>query len=114
MASTFITRCCAPYLLTQEETDAIDLLLPGAADDGYKLPVGPVCHIAYQIIKGRIPDAAMLQWITAAEKVDADYLMARVQDTNDPLDIEDVERTLFVGERGIYTPQDIQAIFGIT
>jgi len=111
MASTLITRLTNPDLLTAEERDAVDAEVPEAAAEWYRLPVEPVTAVAQEIIEGRLPSTVMLEWITAAEKVDADALVALVQAGTWTLDR--IERLLTMGVRGHYTPAQIVTIIGL-
>ena len=70
--------------------------------------------VADQIIRGRIPSAGMLAWLTPEEKATADSLIARIQDEQDSLTIEECERLMGVGERRVFTWQQVEAFLGIS
>lgn len=115
MASTFIKRIVAPWELTPEEIAAVDAEVPTAVDEEYKLPVMPVVDVADQIIRGRLPNEAMLNWITAAEKVDADELLRRITHPADPtLSLDEFERLLRAAERAVFTWQQVEAFLGMS
>lgn len=112
MASTLIKRMVSPWLLTDEEKAAVDAEVPTAVEEDYKLPISPVTAVAQEVIDGRLTSSAMLQWITAAEKVDADTLIAQVAAGTHTLDW--MERLFVMGERQLYDAPTIEAILGIT
>ena len=111
MASTLIKRMVRPDLLTLEETAAVNSAIATAPAEEHKLPITPVIAVAQEVIEGRLPSNAMLQWITTAEKVDADAIIAMVQAGTITLDW--LERLLTLGERGVYTYTYIESIIGL-
>jgi len=113
MPSTFIQRMCDPESLTDAQKAVIAPLVSDAEEEGYKLAVMPVCDVAQQIVDGLIPAVAMLTWITPAEKVDADFLLARISDQQDSLTIDRFERLCRCGERKVFSYQEVETILGI-
>lgn len=114
MASTLIKRMVSPDLLTDEERAAVDAEVDPAynAEEGYKLAIKPVTAVAQEVVEGRMPATTMLAWITLAEKVDADILIANV--VGGTMTLDWIERLLVLGERGIYDHTTIEAILGFS
>jgi hypothetical protein len=111
VASTLVKRICDTSQLTVAEVASV-IAEKGYTDEGnLKLGLHAVVGVAQEIDAGRLPPQVMLTWLTAAEYLDALAMIAKI--TNGTFSVTELWLILLLGERQIYTPAQIEAIWGI-
>lgn len=97
--------------MTEAETAAVMLEKSYTDTASLKLALHAVVAVAQEVDKGRLPAVAMMTWLTASEFVDAQIIIAKISDGT--FEITELWLTLLLGERGIYTAAQIEAIWGL-
>ncbi len=112
MASTLITRIGKHWLL--DPADAASVMAEkGIADESdLGLALHATMGVAQEVVAGRMLATVMDDWLTVAERVDADAIIAKVVAGDFTLD--EVERMLKLVEGEIYTPAQVETILGLT
>lgn len=112
MVSTLIKRLVSAHLLDDGEKAAIDLEVVIAEGAGYTIPIDPVIAVVQEVRSGRLPQNAMFQWITVAEMVDAQFIFDLLD--SGTWDLFSLKLLFVMGERSLYTHQQIETILGLT
>ena len=110
--TTLIKRICNPATLTTAEMSSIDAEVPTANAVRYKVPIFSATSVAQEIMAGRMPQGIIGTWLTAAESADTLTLITSVQ--NGTWALYDLERIFMLGEREIYTVEQVAGIVGLT
>lgn len=108
---TLIKRICDPSHMTDAEKAAIMSDRGYTHEDQLKLRLHAVVGVAQEIMSGRMSSGAMGTWLTTAEQGEASIMISKM--VNGDITVTEVWLICLLGELGIYTPSQVESIFGL-
>lgn len=113
MPSTLIKRIVGgtEHLSLAEKINVRDNVSRAASRGEFKIPINLFCGVLQEVIAQRSGAGVLASRLTASERADAIAIRNLV--VAQTFSVFEVYLILIMGEEGIYTPEQIETIFGL-